>query len=42
MIIAGMIVMFVFAAIAIAIMNKGGKDKEYKRREAYWARFKDK
>ena len=37
----GIIIMWVFAAIGFAILNNGPKDKEYRRREAYWARFED-
>jgi hypothetical protein len=37
----GIIIMWAFAAIGFAILNNGPKDKEYRRREAYWARFED-
>jgi hypothetical protein len=37
----GIIIMWVFAAIGFAFLNNGPKDKEYRRREAYWARFED-
>ena len=37
----GIIIMWVFAAIGFAILNNGPKDKEYRRRESYWARFED-
>jgi hypothetical protein len=37
----GIIIMWVFAAIGFAVLNNGPKDKEYRRRESYWARFED-
>jgi hypothetical protein len=40
--IIGMIVMLIFAAVAIAILNNGVMDKKYKRRAAYWTRFEGK
>jgi len=37
----GITIMWVFAAVGLAILNNGPKDKEYRRREAYWAGFED-
>jgi hypothetical protein len=37
----GIILMWVFAAIGFAVLNKGTEDEESRRREAFFARFED-
>jgi preprotein translocase subunit YajC len=40
--IIGMIVMLVFFAAVVMFLNYGRQDKDFKRRETYWAKFQGK
>ena len=42
MIIVAMVVMWGLVAIAFAVLNAGPKDKDAKRREAYWEKYEKK
>jgi hypothetical protein len=35
----GIVVMLVFVGLGLVFLNRGPGDKEFERRQAYWARF---